>query len=440
MVHAVSFARHSALGCVAVLATVASAACGGRQFAEVSPEEIPELRDQVSQQPNNGDLVLRLSAALFASGRCDTAMTVARTGMRLAPANAVGPLVLGQCLERATRFADAKTVYETYVTRYPDARGSPAVRARQMLAARAAAQQQARAALAREAELADQPVDPLAVAVLPLTISGDSIYAPLSRGLAQILTSDLALLERFRMVERLQLNALLDELELAQTERVDASTAARMGRLMQAGRLVQGLANIPDEANVRLEASVVQADGEVIQPEVVDGRFRDLLRMEKQLVVGLAGRLGYQLSEAERRAILENGTQNLVAFLAYSRGLEAEDLGNYTAAAEHFAQAAQADPGFQAARERYQANQAAPQVQQASAGQVTQLASQRVEPPGGFGPDPLTNSLGSTIGDLLPTASEQTTATATVEQPTVTTPAQPPPEVIATIRIVFRLP
>ena len=447
MLQAVSTSRHQFPLGVALVLAAASAACAGGRFAEVAPDEVPALRARVSQEPNNGDLVLRLSAALFAAGRCDTAMTVARSGITLAPANAVGPLVLGQCLEQAGRPADAGAVYRGFIAGHADARGVGAVRAREMLAARDAAQLEAREALAREAELASEPGDPQTLAVLPLTITGDSSYAPLSRGLAQILTSDLAFLQRFRMVERIQVNALLGELELAATGRIDATTAARAGRLMRAGRLVQGLASIPNESNVRLQALVIQSTGEVTAPTAVDGRFRDLLRMEKELVIGLAGRLGYQLSEAERRTILENGTQNLAAFLAYARALVAEDAGDYNAAAQHYGQAAQRDPNFQAARERYQANQAAPQVQQASAAQVTTVAAQPPPAPGLAAAESVIGSLGSTVGDIAPTVSEQTSAAAqTTQQAVVTTASSPPPAstttttMTATIRIVFRLP
>ena len=68
------------------------------------------------------------------------------------------------------------------------------------------------------------------------------------------------------------------------------------------------------------------------------------------------------LSQAERQRILENGTQSLVAFLAYSRGLVAEDLGDFPAAALHYADAARADPNFTAARDNYQRSVAAEDV------------------------------------------------------------------------------
>jgi TolB-like protein len=317
-----------------------------------------------------------------------------------------------------------------------------------MLALREQAAARARLAIQNETQLAQQATDPNTIAVLPLDVAGDTSYQALSRGLAQILTSDLALIQRFRLVERLQLTELLDELNLSQGARVDPSTAARVGRLVQAGRMVHGLAAIPAEGDARLEASVVQSTGEVTPSEAVTGRFRDLLRMEKDLVVALSARLGYTLSEAERGVILENGTQNLTAFLAYSRGLLAEDLGDFSRAAAYFSQAVQADPGFQQARESYQASASADAAQQASTGEVATAVAEEPAPEPEPPADPVTSAVTSVVADVAPNTSEKTAPTSTPEAaPPVNNtpianpaPIRPPPNVTGTIRIVFRLP
>lgn len=442
-------------GALAVLACGAwTFGCAGRP-AEVSPAEIPQLEQRLAGSPNDAQTLLRYAAALYASERCDSARVVARAGMALRPGDALGPLVLGGCFERAAEYDQAVAVYQNYLTTYPDARGSSAVRAREMLALRARATRDARLALQRESELAQQPGDIATIAVLPIAIVGDSQYAPLARGLAQMIISDLNLLQRFRLVERLQIGALLEELRLAQTQRVDPGTAARVGNLLRAGRMVQGLAQIPDEANVRLEASVVQATGEVTAAAPQTGRLRDLLTLEKQVVLDIVGQLGYQVSEAERQRILENGTQNLTAFLAYSRGLVAEDLGDYAAAAQHFSTAVQSDPGFQAARQGYQAATAAPRVQQAAPAQVTAVAAEPPPPP----PDQITTgdatggAVTSSVTDLASTQGEQATATSQQQQttqqagqtntsapPPTTTTTKPPETATGIVRIVFRLP
>jgi tetratricopeptide (TPR) repeat protein len=440
-------------------AVVGGAGCAGRRPAEVSPAEIPEIQEALARNPENGSLRARYAAALFAADRCEEAVAEARRARNLVPHDAVTVLVIGQCLEQAGDYAQAVAEYRGYLTAFPEARGAAAVRAREMLAFRAYSTQLARLALQNEAQLAQQPGDPNTIAVLPLTIAGDTAeYGALGRALAQIIMSDLALIRRFRLVERIQLNALLEELELARAGRVDPSTAARVGRLVQAGRLVQGLAALPPEGDVRLEANVVLPTGEVVGPETVRGRFRDLLRLEKDLVIQIAARLGYFVSEAERRLILENGTQNLAAFLAYARGLVAEDLGDYQAAALYFGQAVQADPGFQHARQQYQVTATAAAVQQAAPSQVVQVAAQTPPPPAPVAESTSSAAVASTA-DVAATQSEASTQTTTRQQQQAQPPPppalnnvpgfNPPPTttnkgasetVTGLIRIVFRLP
>ena len=182
---------------------VFGAACFAGRPTEVSPEEIPDIEARLAQEPNNSDLLLRYAAALFAAQRCDSASAVALRGWRLRPSSALAPMVIGQCLEQAGNHDQAIALYQSFTAQYGNARGAAAVRAREMLARRDRATAGARAALAREQELATQPADARTVAILPLIIAGDSSFQPLGRGLAQMLISDLALIQQFRMVERL---------------------------------------------------------------------------------------------------------------------------------------------------------------------------------------------------------------------------------------------
>jgi tetratricopeptide (TPR) repeat protein len=438
-----------------VLCAALVVGCGMGRVSEVSPAEIPALEEQLADEPEDGALLLRYAAALFSAERCDSAMVVARAGMMRRPKDALGPLVLGQCLEQGEYYDEAIDAYRGYLNEHSGERGATAVRSREMLAVRSRATMRAREALARESERAQVAADPQIVAVLPLQIVGDSQYQPLSRGLAQMLTSDLGLLQTFRMVERLQLGALLNEMELGQTQQVDQGTAVRVGRLLQAGRMVQGTAAIPEDDETRLEASVVLSNGEVTSPTSHSGPLRDLLDMEKEVVVDIAGQLGYTLSEAERQLILENGTRNLAAFLAYSRGLIAEDMGDYSAAAVHFSEAVQADPGFQAAREGFQANDMAPVVEAAAPTEVTVTASAPATEPepllGASIPvDVTASAIGSTLGDIAATQSEHASQlsdqTETNTRATGSTIAVNDPvevitqQTIGIIRIVFRLP
>jgi curli production assembly/transport component CsgG len=350
---------------------LAVACAGGPRPAPVTPAEIPTLEAQVAQQPTNAQIRFRLAAALMAAGRCDTAIVVANAGRMLAPTEALGPMVIGGCQEKDSRWDLAYATYTDFTTRYSRARGVGAVRALALMALRTQATQTAKLALARESTLTALEPTPSTVAVLPVTIAGDSSLQPLSRGLAELLTTDLAIVRNLRLLERVQIGALLDELKVGQSGRADPSTAARVGRLLRAERMVQGVAFITQNGPVRMSATVVRGDGNVRAGAQVSGNFKQLLDLEKQLVFGLATELGIQLTEAERQRILRQGPKNLAAFLAYSQGLEALDRGDFRAAAVAFSAAVRADPSFQQAQQQQQAAEAAPAVEASPGDMVT---------------------------------------------------------------------
>ena len=347
----------------------------------------------------------------MAAGRCDSAVVVATAGEMLAPGEALGAMVVGGCQEKDGRYDLAYATYADFASRYPQARGIGAVRALGQLSLRTQAAQTAKLALARESTLTAQPPEPATLAILPVTIAGDSSFQPLSRGLAEMMTSDLAMVRSLRLLERMQIGTLLDELKLAQSARADPATAARVGRLLRAERMVQGVAAITQNGPVRMSAAVVRGDGTVRSGAQVNGTFRQLLDLEKQLVFGLATQLGIQLTDAERQRILRQGPKNLAAFLAYSQGLEALDRGDYRGAAAAFGAAARADPSFQAAHEQQQAAAAAPAVQASPGDVVTvvEAVAQLATPaePAALG------ALQQATAELTPTVSDAVTQTGT---------------------------
>ncbi len=420
------------------------AACaGGARPARVAPADVPALQTQARQQPTNAQVRFRLAAALLAGGRSDTAIVVARAGQLLAPGDALGPLLIGACQEKDGRPDLAYATYTEFAAQHAKARGVAAVRGKAQLALRAQAEQTARLALARESTLTALPPEPSTLAVLPLTIAGDSSFQPLSRGLAELLTSDLALVRTLRLLERVQIGVLLDELKLGQSQRADAATAARVGRLLRAERMVQGVAAITQDGPVRLSAAVVRGDGTARSGAQANGTFKQLLDLEKQLVFGLATQLGIQLTEAERQRILQQGPKNLTAFLAYSEGLQALDRGDYRAAARAFGAAAHADPGFQAAQHQQQAAEAAPVVEQATGGdvvtvvQAVEQVTAPTEPPTAGALQSSNDDSSPSIGAVNPdagTAASQTDLTAASQGINSLVQAS------GILRIVFRRP
>src|SRR6267378_2773548 len=379
-----SMTEHLDLKGTALLLTALAGGCSSApKPAAVAPAEIPALVAQTEREPRNAALKFRLAAALAAARRCDTAVVVARVAQRLEADNVRGPLVVGACEEQAGHYDEAIAAYQEFAAQHPRAQGVAALSARAKLALRTSAERTARQALARETELAQQLPDPNTVAVLPIVVAGDSTYRPLSRGLAELITTDLAYIRTLKLLERLQIGVLLDELKLGTSERADPATAARVGRLLRAERMVQGTITIPSAGagagagagSVQLTASVVTGAGVVRPVAPVTGPLPQLLGLEKQVVFGLAAQLGIELTEAERQRILKEGPRQLAAFLAYSRGLEAMDAGDYSRAAGHFGEAARVDPSFRAASQDRQAALTAPALERAGADPVGSLAA-----------------------------------------------------------------
>src|SRR5256885_7980550 len=174
---------------------------------------------------------------------------------------------------------------------------------------------------------------------------------PLERGLAAIVVPDLSRVRRLRLVERERLQVLLDEMQLAASGRVDPASGARSGRLIGAGQVVQGqFAEVPN-ANFRMDAAVVRAsDAQVAATGSGADQLRALFDIEKQVVLQLLDRMGITLTPAEQAAISERPTRDIQAFLLFSRGLEAQDRGDFHGASEPIQPAAQRDPSITAAQ------------------------------------------------------------------------------------------
>jgi tetratricopeptide (TPR) repeat protein len=317
-----------------------------------TPAEIPALESQLARQPDLVPVLVRLGAAYRAAGQLAEASTVLERALGIDPAEAAGVLYLGLTYEELGRPTDAVRLYEAYVElgrsaelRRWVAGRIPALRRQELVLA-------ARDAAAREAELGETAPRARHVAVFPFQYTGDDPrYRPLGRALAELLVTDLSQTDRLTVLERMQVQLLLDEMRLAETGLVDTETGARSGRLLGAEHVVQGRLGAIAE-DLQLEAAVVRVAGADRVGSTVTERdaARRLFDSQKRLAVGLYRALGIELTPAERERVLRQATDNLDALIAFGLGLEALDGGDFPTAAAHFDRAARLDPGFAEAR------------------------------------------------------------------------------------------
>jgi hypothetical protein len=133
---------------------------------------------------------------------------------------------------------------------------------------------------------------------------------------------------------------------------VSPETVVKGGRILGAGRIVQGQVE-GTEAALRLQAAVVDAStaGAIVGRAEGQDALRRLFDLEKKMALDIYAAMGVQLTSAEIARVNRKPTDNIQAILAYGRGLEAGDAGNYSQAAREFEQAARLDGSFAAARE-----------------------------------------------------------------------------------------
>jgi tetratricopeptide (TPR) repeat protein len=323
--------------------------------------ELSALERRAARDPGDVAAAVRLGAAYRAAGRLDEARRVLEAAHARAPRDDGAALFLGLTYEDRGDFDAARGVYEGYARTGGSRRLRGELRDRLALLERRAREAEVRAAVAQEARLASAPPTPNSVAVFPFIFGADDeSLRPLERALAEFLVTDLAATGRLRVLERARVQMLLDEIALGAAGRVDPATAARGGRLLRAAHVVQGHIGGGTRA-LELQARVARVTPEGAAaaggPVEERGGLSALFTMQKELALGVYRRLGVELTAAERDTVLRRPTENLQAVLAFGRGLEAADAGDFAQAARHFLEAAVLDPGFAAAR--VQAAQAA---------------------------------------------------------------------------------
>ena len=179
-----------------------------------------------------------LGIAYYKSGNLKDARTALEQARKLNPRDGTAALYLGLTAEGQNDLATALAAYSSYVEYGRTSRVRHALESRLASLQRKELQEMARAEVRNERQLAQISGAPNVVAVLPLTFSGaDTSLKPLERGLAELLTTDLARSSRLTVVERLRLQAVLDEMKLQSSGATDSSGNVRAGKILQAGRL-----------------------------------------------------------------------------------------------------------------------------------------------------------------------------------------------------------
>ena len=352
-----------------VFVGMAALAEGCATSGQMNADGVTRLEKSRASRPNDPAVARSLGIAYYKAGKFTEARAQLDQAVKLNPRDGSAALYLGLTAEQQKDLPAAKAAYQSYV------RYGRTSKVRKQLEARLAALTRqellvvAKTAVAREQQLSTQPGSAMTVAVMPLRFTGpDTSLQPLERGLAELITIDLARSSQLTVVERARIQALLDEIKLQQSGQTDTASNVRAGKIIQAGRIVSG-GIVQDGARLRVDALITNTQTSSIAGGAAnENALEQLFAIEKAIVVQLFDSLGVKLTAEERKALELQPTKSLQAFLAYSRGLMLEDAGRYDDASRSFREATRIDPSF------LQAGQKGTQTQAAAQGMVLTTA------------------------------------------------------------------
>jgi TolB-like protein len=196
-------------------------------------------------------------------------------------------------------------------------------------------------------------VAPNALAVLYFSnLTRQRDLDPLQKGIAIMLITDLSKVKSLTVVERIHLQALLEEMKLGETGLVNKDTAPSVGKLLGAHWLVGGNIQSAQANLLQVKSDILDVPTtQITEQPGAQGIMDELLRMEKDLVFEIVKSLEIEPSPQEEVELRKPITTNIKALLAFSRCIDESDRKNYQEAA-NFCQAALInDPSFTLAQQ-----------------------------------------------------------------------------------------
>ena len=182
------------------------------------------------------------------------------------------------------------------------------------------------------------------LAVLYFTNSAlvdNASYAPLSKGMAEMLITELAQNNAVRVVERDRLQSVIEEQNLQNSDRVDKETAVKLGKTLGARHMLLGSFIIDQKRNMRIDVRAVNTEtSQIDYTESVSGNADNLLALVIQL--GSKVNAGLKLPALKTASVTTPASKSpnqFKALMAMSQALEAEDRKSKSEAVSLYKQA-----------------------------------------------------------------------------------------------------
>jgi tetratricopeptide (TPR) repeat protein len=318
-------------------------------------EAVTQLRAAASEDPQRAEIWQKLGIAYYHLKDWDQALQAFKQANLLDPQDGPSMLYRGMIQEELGQIDEAKNLYRTYLTFGKNKKVEQEVRYRLRWLEDTRLKEVLDNAIKNEKNVDVSKIPQNAVAVVSFDASSlPEGLAPIGRGLAELIYNDLSYVQDLRLVERLEIARLQQELELSQSAFADKMNSPRVGKIVGAGKIVTGKIDRPAGDEIDIDCGIVDVGPGVTEyPKEQQGQLNDFFEMQKKLTLDIVAKLGYEITPALRNRIDSIPTSSFLALIAYSRGLGYADRGLYALAEAEFKTALNEDPKFGLAQKAY---------------------------------------------------------------------------------------
>lgn len=202
----------------------------------------------------------------------------------------------------------------------------------------------------------DTPAKPT-LAVLDFTnsaIKNHADYAPLSKGLGEMLITEFSANRNIRVVERDRLQALLGEQDLSASGRIEQTTAVAKGKTLGAQHMLFGTFVIDTKNVMRMDIRVINTEtSESEFTASVSGKADNMLDLLVQLAAKVNTGLRLPTPQADfsaGKSIGASGPNQFKSMMLLSRALEQQDRKNKPEAIALYKESLKENPNNERAR------------------------------------------------------------------------------------------
>lgn len=202
-----------------------------------------ELKLTMAASPEAAMIEIGLEA--YAAGDKESAEQQFKATQAAFPNSLLAAYYLGQIALENDRMADAVQQWQLYASLDPQGAKDKGVNKHLTLLVAKQLEEEIAAALQQENQFSSLKPEPDSVAVSALASKGamDPRFEAISKGLTAMIISDLSKVPSLKVLERMRVQKLMDEINLGNNSLVGKATAARAGKMLRAEKLITGSYN-----------------------------------------------------------------------------------------------------------------------------------------------------------------------------------------------------